>query len=183
MYQVGISSREQTPIPVCPVADQISEESAAFLNREDSIVTDSIDIEDDIFAEKKFALPAVSINPNYAKIAACFAVIACAGYFMLPKGVEESSPVVAEIEYPKEKRVVSIFDKDQDLGVDTMTTGSIPDFAIPKPVEVQKIHLVKGGETLSHIALKYKTTVAKIVEHNGIKDPARLKLNARLVIR
>lgn len=36
------------------------------------------------------------------------------------------------------------------------------------------VHLVKPGETLSHIAKRYRVTVAELLRWNGLKDPSRI---------
>ena len=47
---------------------------------------------------------------------------------------------------------------------------------------VARIHVVKAGETLSGIALKYKTTVDSLVKKNGIKDKNKIYVGQRLKI-
>ncbi|MGY5127264.1 peptidoglycan-binding protein [Streptomyces nigrescens] len=43
-------------------------------------------------------------------------------------------------------------------------------------------YTVKKGDTLSSIAAKYKTTVAKLVSLNGLKDPNKLSVGQRLKV-
>ena len=47
---------------------------------------------------------------------------------------------------------------------------------------VTRIHVVKAGETLSAIALKYNTTVDALVKKNGIKDKNKIYVGERLKI-
>lgn len=47
---------------------------------------------------------------------------------------------------------------------------------------VARIHVVKAGETLSGIALKYNTTVDALVKKNGIKDRNKIYVGQRLKI-
>jgi len=44
-------------------------------------------------------------------------------------------------------------------------------------------HKVKSGETLSHIARKYHTSVSSLVRKNRLKNPDQLKIGQRLRIR
>ncbi len=54
---------------------------------------------------------------------------------------------------------------------------------IPPAQRVTRIeHVVGRGETLSHIARRYRTTVAAIQETNGIKDAHSIRVGRRLVI-
>lgn len=43
-------------------------------------------------------------------------------------------------------------------------------------------YTVKAGDTLSHIAKKYNTTVAALVAANGLKDPDFLYIDQTLTI-
>jgi LysM repeat protein len=43
-------------------------------------------------------------------------------------------------------------------------------------------YTVKKGDTLSSIAKKYKTTVAKLVKANGIKEPNKIYVGQVLTI-
>lgn len=49
--------------------------------------------------------------------------------------------------------------------------------------KTKKIHVVKQGDTLSAIARKHKTTVAKICKLNKIKPTTILKLGRKLVVK
>ena len=44
-------------------------------------------------------------------------------------------------------------------------------------------HYVKKGETLSHIAVKYSTTVSKLCALNGIKKTSILQINQKLRVK
>ncbi len=45
-----------------------------------------------------------------------------------------------------------------------------------------KIHTVKEGETVFHIARKYGVSPAKIIENNGLSNPDRLSVGQKLLI-
>ena len=45
-----------------------------------------------------------------------------------------------------------------------------------------KIHTVKEGETVFHIARKYGVSPAKIIENNGLLNPDRLSVGQKLLI-
>ena len=47
----------------------------------------------------------------------------------------------------------------------------------------QMVYIVKRGDTLSQIALRYKTTVASIARINGIKNVNLIYVGQRLIIR
>lgn len=54
---------------------------------------------------------------------------------------------------------------------------------INKIYENKKIvHIVKSGETLSEIALKYGTTVDKLVKRNSIANPDLIYVNQKIII-
>ena len=48
--------------------------------------------------------------------------------------------------------------------------------------EGEVVHVVKSGETLGAIALKYKTSVKAVMEKNSIKDARKLRVGQKLVI-
>lgn len=52
----------------------------------------------------------------------------------------------------------------------------------PSPVGPFKKHIVKGGETLSGIALKYGTTVQFLCEINHITNPDVLRVKQQLMV-
>ena len=54
----------------------------------------------------------------------------------------------------------------------------------PKPpVETEDvIYYVKRGDNLSKIAVKFGTTIAKLVEWNGIKNPNLIYVNQKLIV-
>lgn len=52
----------------------------------------------------------------------------------------------------------------------------------PDPQPTGKYHTVKSGETLSGIAKKYGTTVNKLVQLNGIKDPNKIYVGQKIKI-
>ena len=45
------------------------------------------------------------------------------------------------------------------------------------------IHVVTSGETLSGIAVKFGTTVAKLQALNGIKDPDKIFVGQKIKVR
>lgn len=51
-----------------------------------------------------------------------------------------------------------------------------------KPATPTSTYTVKSGDTLSGIAAKYKTTVAKLVSLNGIKNPNLIKVGQKLKV-
>ena len=53
----------------------------------------------------------------------------------------------------------------------TTTTSKIENKPAPKDKKKEVIYTVKTGDTLSGIAARYKTTVAKLVKANSIKNP------------
>lgn len=77
-----------------------------------------------------------------------------------------------------------IFDKDS-LSMHTdyivLRKEDITDPYIPKPKK--KYHTVKSGETLSHIAVKYKTTIAKLKKLNEIKDVNNINIGQRIRVK
>ena len=52
----------------------------------------------------------------------------------------------------------------------------------PKPQPSYFYHKVKKGETLSHLARRYHTTVAKIQKWNHLKSPDYIREGQRLKI-
>lgn len=52
----------------------------------------------------------------------------------------------------------------------------------PAAVATPIVHLVRAGEHLTGIAHRYGTTIAAIVQANGIKNPSYLRVGQRLVI-
>ena len=49
-------------------------------------------------------------------------------------------------------------------------------------VNKEIVHVVKSGETLSGIALKYGTTVDKLVKRNSIANPNLIYVNQKIII-
>ncbi len=54
--------------------------------------------------------------------------------------------------------------------------------ATPKPTAAPTIHVVQAGETLSAIAQRYGTTVAALVEGNGLGSADLIRVGMRLLI-
>jgi LysM repeat protein len=52
----------------------------------------------------------------------------------------------------------------------------------PTPAPTPLTYTVRSGDTLSRIASQHGTTVAAIVELNGITDPSRLRIGQVLLI-
>jgi nucleoid-associated protein YgaU len=52
----------------------------------------------------------------------------------------------------------------------------------PEPSPTPLVHTVKRGENLTQIAARYRTTVAAIVEANGLKNANLIETGQRLVI-
>ena len=52
----------------------------------------------------------------------------------------------------------------------------------PKPKEKETVYLVRAGDTLSAIAARYRTTVAKLVSLNKIKDPNRIYVGQKILL-
>lgn len=52
----------------------------------------------------------------------------------------------------------------------------------PLPVASPIVHVVRAGEHLTGIAHRYGTTIASIVQANGIRNPSYLRVGERLVI-
>lgn len=44
-------------------------------------------------------------------------------------------------------------------------------------------YIVKAGDNLTNIAKKYNTTIDKIVQDNGIKDPNKIYVNQKIIIK
>ena len=65
---------------------------------------------------------------------------------------------------------------------DAQVQQSQPAKAEVKLAEGEVVHVVKSGETLGAIALKYKTSVKAIMEKNSIKDARKLRVGQKLVI-
>lgn len=51
------------------------------------------------------------------------------------------------------------------------------------PLEIAAVHTVKSGDTLGAIALKYKTTVAKLVKLNSIKDKNVISIGQKIKVK
>ena len=58
--------------------------------------------------------------------------------------------------------------------------AKLPEWKRPKPRYV--VHRVRRGETLGHIARRYRTSVRAIQRANGIRNPNRLRVGQRLKI-
>ncbi|MBQ6483100.1 MAG: LysM peptidoglycan-binding domain-containing protein [Anaerolineaceae bacterium] len=63
--------------------------------------------------------------------------------------------------------------------VNLIYVGQILKIPVKEPPEV---YVVKKGDTLSAIAKKYKTTVAKLVKANGIKDKNLINIGQKIII-
>jgi spore germination protein YaaH len=59
------------------------------------------------------------------------------------------------------------------------------DFEYDEPVAINRIawYRVRSGETLSEIAVKFKTTVATICKLNKIRSSSRLRAGYRLRVK
>lgn len=44
------------------------------------------------------------------------------------------------------------------------------------------IHVIQKGDTLSTLAVRYKTSVARLMAANGIKDPTKLRIGQKLTV-
>ena len=62
-----------------------------------------------------------------------------------------------------------------------LTKKDITDPYIPPPAK--KYHTVKSGETLSHLAEKYKTKVSKLQKLNRIKNPNKTSIGQRIRVK
>lgn len=79
---------------------------------------------------------------------------------------------------------LKIFDKDSlSLHTDhlVLRKKDITDPYIPKPKK--KYHTVRGGETLSQIAGKYRTTISKLQKLNGLKNVNRINIGQRIRVK
>jgi LysM repeat protein len=45
-----------------------------------------------------------------------------------------------------------------------------------------RVHIVRAGETLAIIALRYATTATAIARYNGLSNPNRIYVGQRLLI-
>lgn len=52
----------------------------------------------------------------------------------------------------------------------------------PAPAPEQRIYVVRPGDTLSGIALRFHTTVQALAEKNSIKNPDRIDVGQRLIV-
>jgi|GEM_PF-1459573 len=67
--------------------------------------------------------------------------------------------------------------------VSTAPPGPVtPSKPVSPPAAGETVYVVKWGDTLSAIAWRHKTTVAAIVQRNGIADPSRIYVGQRLII-
>ena len=66
--------------------------------------------------------------------------------------------------------------------VDPLGVGTVPK-TIPSNKPVAKYHTITSGDTLGHLAIKYKTTVRKLCELNKMKDTDILKLGKKLRVQ
>lgn len=53
----------------------------------------------------------------------------------------------------------------------------------PEPKPKKEYYIVKKGDTLTGIAIKYKTTVKQLVEWNKIKNPNLIKIGQKLRVK
>jgi LysM repeat protein len=67
------------------------------------------------------------------------------------------------------------------IGSLLLLTGTQVAWAAPA-ASCQTIHVVQPGETLSHIALHYETTVQTLATLNGIVNPNRIYAGQRLTV-
>lgn len=191
MYQIGFSSSEPTSQPA----------GADITNNTGPI--------DEFSKFEKTANPSEALaqllesdfqfesRPSYRTqaITFVFAVLAIGGvsYFAFSSVQAPTTVAVAEKELllPDVDKTVSQ-DTLPNFGIDYTVTGSIEDKVKEAETGLPKItrdtvnereHLVKAGDTLYEIAKEYGTTVQEIVTDNAIKDPSRLKLKTKLIIR
>ncbi len=62
------------------------------------------------------------------------------------------------------------------------TSSTVKTDAKPIAPELAKYHIIKQGDTLSALAVKYNTTVSKICDMNGISSKAMLRLGQKLIV-
>jgi LysM repeat protein len=63
----------------------------------------------------------------------------------------------------------------------TSTPTSTPMAAATATPQV-RVHIVRAGETLAIIALRYATTATAIARYNGLSNPNRIYVGQRLLI-
>ena len=73
--------------------------------------------------------------------------------------------------------------KLKTLGYDVMQVQGIVDRIIAGRIITQEYYFVKSGDNLTKIANKYKTTVAKLVSLNDIKNPNLIYVGQKLRVR
>jgi LysM repeat protein len=66
--------------------------------------------------------------------------------------------------------------------IDPLGVGTVQK-TTPTNKVVAKYHTVTSGDTLGHLAIKYKTTVRKICELNKMKETDILKLGRKLRVQ
>lgn len=67
------------------------------------------------------------------------------------------------------------------LGGGTVTPAA-PGTSTPAPSGGETVYTVKAGDTLSGIAKKYSTTVAKLAEYNGIANPNLIRVGQKIKV-
>lgn len=191
MYQIGISSNEQTSPPV------------------NSDVLNNICPDDEFAQLEKNSNPKEALaqlmdadfqfedRPSYRNNAITFVVallaIGSVSYFAFSSPEVETKVAMAEeVVNTPSVRKIDLDRPDEDPGIDFTITGSIENKLKETEIKLPAItpenanereHLVKAGDTLYDIAKKYGTTVQELVADNAIENPGRLKLNKKLIIR
>ena len=92
------------------------------------------------------------------------------------EGMPQNSPEVAD-----SVKVAEISVADTTQSTPAVAPAPAPQPA-PKPQPSYFYHKVKKGETLSHLARRYHTTVAKIQKWNRLKSPDYIREGQRLKI-
>lgn len=75
------------------------------------------------------------------------------------------------------------FTKLKTLGYDPSEVQAIVNKIMAGKISSITYYTVKSGDTLTSIAKKYKTTVAKLVSLNGIKNPNRINIGQKLRVK
>jgi lysozyme len=87
---------------------------------------------------------------------------------------------------PKTESAVKAFQKAAHIAVDGIvgpqTKAALAKYQKPKAAAM-KTYVVKKGDTLSEIAVKYHTTVAKLVKLNNIKDPNKIYVGQKIHLK
>jgi len=92
--------------------------------------------------------------------------------------------------HPGQRLVVATFVKDPRWGTDdegkSVVKRARSRKGKPDPFTGstgRRVHVLKWGETLSHLAAKYKTTVRKLKKWNRIKNAGRLQVGQKIIVR